>query len=128
MKSIVLALVMSFALATLIGGCASITNDSHQQINFKAPGCKGKEVMCTASNKRGLWQFELPSIELIRRSDDVLKIECEDKEGNEYQEAVASRMGGKIVASAVFLDFGIVDSITDKHREYPPSIVIDMCM
>jgi len=33
-------------------------------------------------------------------------------------------MGGKIIASAVFLDFGIVDSITDKHREYPPSFVI----
>jgi hypothetical protein len=33
-------------------------------------------------------------------------------------------MGGKIVASAVFLDFGIVDSITDKHREYPANFVI----
>jgi predicted unusual protein kinase regulating ubiquinone biosynthesis (AarF/ABC1/UbiB family) len=33
-------------------------------------------------------------------------------------------MGGKIIASAVFLDFGIVDSITDKHREYPESYVI----
>jgi hypothetical protein len=33
-------------------------------------------------------------------------------------------MGGKIVASAVFLDFGIVDSITDKHREYPANYVI----
>jgi len=37
---------------------------------------------------------------------------------------IPSRMGGKIIASAVFLDFGIVDSITDKHREYPPSFVI----
>ena len=128
MKSILLALVMSFVLAALIGGCASITNDSHQQINFKAPGCKGKRVMCTASNKRGLWEFELPSIELIRRSDDVLKIECKDQDGNEYHEAVPSRLGAKIVASAAFLDLGIVDSITDKHREYPPSIVIDMCM
>lgn len=33
-------------------------------------------------------------------------------------------MGGKIVASAVFLDFGIVDAITDKHRKYPDSYVI----
>jgi hypothetical protein len=33
-------------------------------------------------------------------------------------------MGGKIVASAVFLDLGIVDSITDKHREYPSNFVI----
>lgn len=33
-------------------------------------------------------------------------------------------MGAEIVASAVFLDFGIVDAITDKHRKYPTSFVI----
>jgi len=33
-------------------------------------------------------------------------------------------MGGKIVASAVFLDFGITDAITDKHRRYPANFVI----
>ncbi len=128
MKSIFLAIVTSLTLTLIIGGCASITNDSHQQINFKAPGCKGKGVTCIASNKRGLWKFELPGIELIRRSDDVLKIECEDKDGNNYQEAVPSRLGGKIIVSAIFLDFGIVDAITDKHREYPSQIVIDMCL
>lgn len=122
------AAVMSLTLAALIGGCASITNDPHQEINFKGPGCKGKGVICTASNKRGLWKFKLPNTQLVRRSDDVLKIECRDRDGNEYQEAVPSRMGAKIVASAAFLDLGIVDSITDKHREYPSSIVIDMCL
>jgi hypothetical protein len=33
-------------------------------------------------------------------------------------------MDAKIVASAVFIDFGITDSITDKHRQYPASFVI----
>jgi len=33
-------------------------------------------------------------------------------------------MGGKIIASAVFLDFGIVDAIADKHRNYASSFVI----
>ena len=37
---------------------------------------------------------------------------------------IPSAMGAKIVASAVFLDLGIVDSITDKHRTYPASFVI----
>lgn len=35
-------------------------------------------------------------------------------------------MSEKIVAIAVFLDFGIVDSIRDKHRKYPASFVIPM--
>jgi hypothetical protein len=120
--------IAALTLATIIGGCATLTNDPNQQINFKAPGCKGKDIVCTASNKRGLWRFEVPGIESIRRSDDVLRIDCKDPDGNNYQEAVPSRLGGKIVASAVFLDFGIVDAITDKHREYPPQIVIDMCL
>jgi len=38
--------------------------------------------------------------------------------------SIPSEMGGKIVASAVFLDFGITDAITDKHRRYPANFVI----
>jgi len=35
-------------------------------------------------------------------------------------------MGGKIIASAVFLDLGITDAITDKHRQYPASFMIPL--
>jgi len=43
------------------------------------------------------------------------------------QHAGAACCGGaKIVASAVFIDFGITDAITDKHREYPSNYVIPM--
>ena len=119
-------LATAFALL-LVAGCASITNDPNQQISFKAPGCKKGAVSCTARNKRGSWSFEVPSTVPIRRSDDVLHIECEDDQGGRHTETVSSRMGGKIVASAVFLDFGIVDSITDKHREYPEQIILQIC-
>ena len=40
---------------------------------------------------------------------------------------IPSRLGGMIVAAAVVLDFSIVDSITDHHREYPAQIVLAMC-
>ena len=113
--------VLSFA------GCASITNDPNQQISFKAPGCKKEAVSCTARNKRGSWTFKVPSTVPIRRSDDVLHIECEDDQGGRHNETVNSRMGGKIVASAVFLDLGITDAITDKHREYPEQIILQIC-
>lgn len=110
-----------------LGGCASLTNDPTQQIQFRAPGCKGMEVQCTARNKRGSWNFTPPDTLPIRRSDDVLTISCTDKTGRNHTESIPSRIGGKIVASAVFLDFGITDAITDKHREYPPQIVLSMC-
>ena len=110
-----------------LAGCASITNDPNQQIQFRAPGCKGLEVQCTARNKRGAWNFTPPETVPIRRSDDVLTITCTDRTGRNHTESIPSRVGGKIVASAVFLDFGITDAITDKHREYPPQIVLAMC-
>ncbi|MCC5868322.1 MAG: hypothetical protein JJU27_07390 [Gammaproteobacteria bacterium] len=79
---------------------------------------------CDLSNKRGAWQTSVPAVVSVRRSDDVLQYRCRTDEGQEVTGALQSTMGGKIVASAVFLDFGIVDAITDKHREYPDSYVI----
>ena len=58
---------------------------------------------------------------------DELRIRCEVPGRRDYTQSTPSRMGGKIVASAIFLDFGIVDSITDYHREYPAQIVFAAC-
>ncbi|MFL2547255.1 MAG: SHOCT domain-containing protein, partial [Candidatus Rariloculaceae bacterium] len=44
--------------------------------------------------------------------------------GRDAAGSIASVMGGKIVASAVFIDFGITDAITDMHRQYAASFVI----
>ena len=111
----------------LIAGCATITNDPTQQIEFVAPGCKDVKVSCTAQNKRGVWTFDAPAMVDIRRSDDNLSVTCTDPEGNETVQSIPSEIGGKIVASAIFLDFGIVDAITDKHREYPTQILLSSC-
>lgn len=61
---------------------------------------------------------------MIRRSDDGLKYECTTEDGRSASGLIPSTIGAKIVASAVFIDFGITDAITDKHREYPSSYVI----
>jgi len=76
------------------------------------------------AEQAGNWTAEIPGTVQVRRSDDVLHYDCASAEGLAARGDIPSRMGGKIIASAVFLDFGIVDSITDKHREYPPSFVI----
>lgn len=118
---ILTALLITYLVLT---GCASITNDAMTPIAVSLSS--GEEAECTFQNKRGLWQVHVPSTVSVRRSDDVLKYECLTKEGQKAAGAIQSTVGAKIVASAVFLDFGIVDSITDKHREYPASFVIPM--
>jgi hypothetical protein len=55
-----------------------------------------------------------------------LKYDCVSEDGRKAFGSIASEMGGKIIASAVFIDFGITDAITDKHRKYADSYVIPL--
>ena len=110
------------SIIVLLTGCASITNDAFvpMAISFS----DGSSGTCQISNKRMAIEAEIPSSPLIRRSDDNLVLNCTTDDGRTGFASVPSSMGGKIVASAVFLDLGITDAITDKHREYPASFVV----
>ena len=114
-----LSLICTFVM---LASCASLTNDAFvpMAISFS----DGSSGTCDISNKRMAIQAQIPSSPLIRRSDDNLVLRCKTEDGREGFASVPSTMGGKLVASAVFLDFGITDAITDKHREYPASFVV----
>ena len=84
----------------------------------------GSNGICKLENKRGTWTTQVPTTISVRKSDDALKYECEMEGGRKCFGLIPSEMGGKIIASAIFLDFGITDAITDKHRRYPASFVI----
>ena len=105
-----------------LGSCASITNDAFVPMSISFSD--GSSGTCQITNKRMSIEAPIPSAPMIRRSDDNLNLNCKTEDGRTAIASVPSTMGGKIVASAVFLDFGIVDSITDKHREYPASYVV----
>ena len=109
-------------LAVAAAGCATITEDPMDRIAVSFSD--GSVGSCHFSNKRGGWDCEMPGIVSVRKSDDVLKYDCQTKDGRKATGAFESRIGAKIVASAVFIDLGITDAITDKHREYPGSFVI----
>lgn len=117
MKKILLTL---FSLGLV--GCATITSDAMVPVSLSLSD--GSNGLCKLDNKRGVWSANVPTTIYVRRSDDPLKYHCETSDGRRAFGGIPSTMGGKIVASAVFLDLGIVDAITDKHREYPASYVI----
>lgn len=117
---------MRFILLTLtafiFSACATLTNDAYVPVSLSfSDGSDGK---CKLENKRFTEEASIPSTPKVRRSDDVLKYTCETTDGREAFGSIPSTIGAKIVASAVFIDFGITDAITDKHREYPSSYVI----
>jgi hypothetical protein len=114
-----------FMFGTLVAfatGCATLTEDAMTPIAVSFSD--GSNGQCEFNNKRGLWRAEIPSTVSIRKSDDALIYRCTTDDGRSASGAIESEMGGKIVASAVFLDFGITDAITDKHRKYTASFVI----
>lgn len=108
----------------MISGCATIVNDPNIPIAVSfSDGSTGK---CTFENKRGRWESEIPTSDvMIRRSDDALVYECETTDGRTATGSIRSEIEGeKIGASVLFLDFGITDAITDKHRTYQGNLVI----
>ena len=110
-------------LATaVICGCATIVNDPMTPIAFSFSD--GSEGHCELQNKRGSWPSDIPATVSIRRSDDGLRFDCTTEDGRTSTGVIPREISGEIVASAVFIDFGITDAITDKHRRYPASFVI----
>lgn len=114
-------LLITVLVATTVG-CATLTSDPMTPLALSfSDGANGE---CRLTNKRGVWLTKIPTTVSVRRSDDALKYECDTDGGQEAAGQIESTIGAKIVASAVFIDFGITDAITDKHREYPASFVI----
>ncbi len=116
--------LISIAFIMATAGCASLTNDAMTPIALSFSD--GSNGYCKLNNKRGAWDARIPTTVSVRRSDDPLKFDCETSDGREAFGSIPSTVGAKIVASAVFLDFGITDAITDKHREYPSNYVVPM--
>ncbi len=110
------------ALTIIVSGCATLTNSANVPIALSFSD--GSSGACKINNKRMAQEIEMPSTPMVRRSDDALKYDCTTTDGRTAFGNIPSTIGAKIVASAVFIDLGIVDAITDKHREYPASFVI----
>lgn len=115
-------LILAASLA--ITGCATLTEDAMTPIALSFSD--GSSEHCNLSNKRGAWAATIPSTTSVRKSDDPLRYDCMSEDNRKAFGSIPSEMGGKIIASAVFIDFGITDAITDKHRRYASSYVIPL--
>ncbi len=122
---VITGIIMSLSVLAM-SGCATLVNDANIPLEFRfSDGSHGK---CTFTNKRGRWRTNVPVSGLfIRRSDDALVYSCKTDDGRIAAGFVESEVeGGKLAASILLLDFGITDAITDKHRVYRNSTIIDI--
>jgi Short C-terminal domain len=107
-----------------VASCATLTTDAMTPVALSFSD--GSSGTCNLYNKRGEWTAELPSTVSVRRSDDALTYQCTSNGRENIVGQIPSTVGAKIVASAVFIDLGITDAITDMHREYPASFVVPL--
>ena len=115
-------LLITSTLAVLLAGCATLTSDAMTPIMVGFSD--GSEGTCTFTNKRGGWSGSIPGTIRVRRSDDSLRYSCKTDDGRTASGATVSEYGSKHMASVIFLDLGITDAITDKHRTYAASLTI----
>ena len=103
------------------------TVDLSQEIFRALSFSDGSSGRCGLTNKRAAYDVDIPGTENVRRSDDPLKYDCVSKNGKRGVGAIPSTIeGAKLGASVLFIDLGITDAITDKHRTYPKSFVIPL--
>ena len=84
----------------------------------------GSSGSCTLSNTRAQYEVEVPGTQMVRRSDDALKYDCKSENEKTSFGSIPSEIEDAKLAYSVLLDFGITDSITDKHRTYTPNFTI----
>ena len=111
-------LLPAIALCAL-SACATITNDENVPVALSFSD--GSTGTCTLQNKRVTLSADIPSTQMVRRSDDNLQYNCTSSNGATGVGLIPSSMG-----STSYLELGIVDAITDKHRTYPASFVVPM--
>lgn len=115
--------ILVIASALILTSCATIVNDANVPVSLSFSN--GETGTCNLTNKRISIQASIPGTTQVRRSDDALRFDCTTKSGKKAFGSIPSEIeGAKLGASVLFIDLGITDAITDKHRTYPSSFVI----
>ena len=86
-----LLISITIIYASLVG-CASITKGTMDNIQVSITNCT-ELVQCTATNKKGEWQFTAPGAVKFIKSDDPLTIVCNDGDGVVTVQVVPTRGG-----------------------------------
>ena len=118
MKSLLIVLISIIVLTS----CATIVNDPTVPVTLSFSD--GSDGECKLNNKRASYSGKVPATFMVRRSDDALRFDCTTVTGKKGYGSIPSEIEDVKLAGSVLIDFGITDSITDKHRTYTPNFVI----
>ena len=120
MKHTLAVVVMVFGLVC----CATLTSDPNVPVAISFSD--GSDGQCRLNNKRISFIANIPSTPMIRRSDDDLRYSCNTSDGRLVSGSMPSSIDALKAGGNVLLDLGITDALTDKARNYPSILVIQV--
>ena len=110
--------------ALALSGCATITKGTSETVDVQLRNCPN-DMDCTATNKKGTWQFTAPGVVRVTKSDDALRIECRSGEQlvtRSITPTSDSSIWGNVLVGGV-IGAG-VDASSDAHWELQDSITL----
>ena len=93
-------------------------------VNVEVSNC-GESIECTAANKKGSWDFRAPGSVRIKKSDDALRITCQDGDETITRSVTpegTSKIWGNVLLGGI-IGAG-VDASTDANQELPETITL----
>ena len=121
-----LALVLAAISLSVMGGCATIVNGTHQDVLIKTTNSKGTQIDgadCSVTNKDGSWSVKTPGVVNVDRAYSSLTVKCQ-KEGASFADlTVASKASLLPVLGFGFWGMA-VDASTGAMYGYPALITI----
>lgn len=117
-------LTVVIAAAIFMPACATITKGTTEVVDVRLSDCP-KNMECTATNKKGVWEFTAPGTVQVRKSDDALRIECRE-DGQHASRSLMptsdSSIWGNVVVGGI-VGAG-VDANSDAHWELQDSVTL----
>ena len=122
MKLILIAI--AGLILILSTGCSSITKGRTDVVNVNISNC-GEPTECSATNKKGTWDFTAPGPVTVKKSDDPLTIKCQD--GEDVVTRTLAPTSGEMIWGNVLVGGGIgaaIDASTDAHLDLPDTTTL----
>lgn len=94
------ALAGALALATALGGCATATQPSNQELALRTTmNGERHEASCDLGNDKASWNVIAPVDLLVTRSDKPLSVECHGQNGTVGTAVLPATRDGSIISS-----------------------------
>lgn len=111
------------AFCAALGGCASITEGTSQNITVDVSPDSGTCVLSRKGQEIGV---SLPGQRVVKVSKESadIRFQCTAEGYQPKDDVLSSSLSPATVASFFLLDFGIVDAATGAWKKYPERITI----